>query len=183
MDLKIIGEQLKVTHILEEALEIGQQTSGHSTAHQRSRWLSSLPDKFDRELDDIFAIQDEISLAILNAVKIKLFGIEKEAVLKRYTENFEAYQLYLQGRYYYNMYNPQAIQQAIFYLEEAIKIDPDLLSPIQAYHSVILLYGIGIGCPEKCLPQCLKTAQEALNLDNTIAETHIAIGRIKLTMN
>ena len=50
-------------------------------------------------MDDIFAIQDEIALAILNAIKIKLFAEKKETVLKRYTNNVEAYQLYMQGRW------------------------------------------------------------------------------------
>ncbi|MBK8514888.1 MAG: AraC family transcriptional regulator [Saprospiraceae bacterium] len=182
MDLKIIGEQLKVTHILEGSVrKSGNKLRVTAQLISVADGFHLYSDKFDRELDDIFAIQDEISLAILNAVKIKLFGIEKEAVLKRYTDNFEAYQLYLQGRYYYNMYNPQAIQQAIFYLEEAIKIDPGYAIAYSglSFCYLTLWYWNWLP-PEKCLPQCLKTAQEALNLDNTIAETHIAIGRIKL---
>ncbi|MBL0025635.1 MAG: hypothetical protein IPO98_11865 [Saprospiraceae bacterium] len=137
MDLKIIGEQLKVTHILEGSVrKSGNKLRVTAQLISVADGFHLYSDKFDRELDDIFAIQDEISLAILNAVKIKLFGIEKEAVLKRYTDNFEAHQLYLQGRYYYNMYNPQAIQQAIFYLEEAIKIDPGYAI---AYSRLIIL--------------------------------------------
>ena len=182
LDLKFIGEQLKVSHILEGSV----RKSGNKL--RITAQLISVVDgfhlyseKFDRELVDIFAIQDEISLAILNAIKIKLFGIEKEAVLKRYTDNVEAYQLYLQGRYYYNMYNPQAIQQAIFYLEEAIKIDPGYAIAYSglSFCYLTLLYWNWLP-PEKCLPQFLKTAQEALNLDDAIAETHIAIGRVKL---
>ena len=80
-------------------------------------------EKFDRELKDVFKIQDEISLAILKAIKVELVGDEKEALSKRYTDNVEAYQLYLQGRFYYHKYNPEGFYKAIEYFKAAIAID------------------------------------------------------------
>ncbi|MFZ1560222.1 MAG: adenylate/guanylate cyclase domain-containing protein, partial [Saprospiraceae bacterium] len=126
MDLKIIGEQLKVTHLLEGSVrKSGNKLRVTAQLISVSDGFHLYSEKFDRELEDIFDIQDEVSLAILNAVKIKLIGQEEKAVLKRYTDNIEAYQLYLKARYYYNKYTPDAFLQAIDYLNSAIEIEPD----------------------------------------------------------
>jgi adenylate cyclase len=138
-------------------------------------------EKFDRELEDIFAIQDELSLAILNAVKIRLFGAEKAAVLKRYTDNVEAYQLYLNARFHYNKYTPDAFMKAIEYLKEAIRIEPGYAI---AYSSLsycyLTLWYFNWMPAEHCLPQGLKAAQQSIQLDNQIAESHLSQGRVKL---
>lgn len=59
-------------------------------------------ERYDREMKDVFDVQDEITLAIVDALKVKLLGDEKQAVLKRHTDDAEAYRLYLEGRYYWN---------------------------------------------------------------------------------
>ena len=82
-------------------------------------------DKYDRKLKDIFSVQDEISQAILGEIKIKLLGSDKEAVLKKYTDNIDAYQLYLQGKYWFNQFSPDAFTKAIDYFQAAIKLDPN----------------------------------------------------------
>ncbi len=100
-DLRIIGEQLNVNYILEGSVrKSGNKIRITAQLIKVADGYHLWSEKYDRELEDIFDIQDEISLAILNAIKIKLFGAAKEAVLKKYTDNPEAYQLYLQGRFY-----------------------------------------------------------------------------------
>ena len=107
-DVKLIGEQLNVSHILEGSVRksgnklriTAQLINVADGAHMYS-------EKFDRELEDIFDIQDEISLKILDAIKLRLLGKAKEAVLKNYTDNIEAYQLYLKGKYFYNQYTKE----------------------------------------------------------------------------
>jgi len=182
MDLKIIGEQLKVTHLLEGSVrKSGNKLRVTAQLISVSDGFHLYSEKFDRELDDIFAIQDEISLAILNAVKIKLIGKEEKAVLKRYTDNIEAYQLYLKAKYYYNKYTPDAFLQAIDYLNSAIEIEPDYAI---AYSSLsycyLTLWYFNWMPEEQSLPQALKAAQQAIQLDNQIAESHLSQGRVKL---
>ena len=105
-DLRIIGEQLNVNLILEGSIrKSGNKLRITAQLVKVSDGYHLWSGKFDRELEDIFDIQDEISLAILNSIKIKLFGAEKDAVLKRNTDNPEAFQLYLQGRFYYNKWS------------------------------------------------------------------------------
>jgi adenylate cyclase len=182
LDLRWIGEQLKVSHILEGSVrKSGNKLRITAQLITVSDGFHLYSGKFDRELEDIFAIQDEISLAILNAIRIKLFGAEKDAVLKKYTDNVEAYQLYLQGRYYYNKYTPDSMVKATEYLEAAIKIEPGYAI---AYAGISFCYmnsWYWNWMPaEKCLPQGLQAAQQSLKLDAEIAESYLAIGRVKL---
>ena len=81
-------------------------------------------ERYDREMKDIFDVQDEITLTVVDALKVKLLGEEKAAVLKRYTDNTEAYQLYLKGRYHANRFTREGFNRAIEYLNRAIEIDP-----------------------------------------------------------
>ena len=96
-----IGRMLNVSTVL----EAGVRRSGNRL--RITAQLISVADgyhiwseRYDRELEDIFDIQDEISLSIVEALRVKLLGAEKAAMLKRYTQNTDAYQLYLMGRFH-----------------------------------------------------------------------------------
>jgi serine/threonine-protein kinase len=136
---------------------------------------------FDKELKDVFAIQDEISLDILSAIKIKLFGAENDVVLKKYTDNIEAYQLYLKGSYHYNKFTPDGFIKAIEYFKAAIAIDPNYAI---AYAGMAFCYSnlwsFNWLTPDKSLPQMIQAANKSLELDDDIAESHLAVGRKKL---
>jgi adenylate cyclase len=182
-DLRIIGELLNVNLILEGSvrksankLRITAQLI--KVADGYHLWS----EKFDRELEDIFDIQDEISLAILNAVKIKIFGAEKDAVLKRNTDNPESYQLYLQGRYYFNKWSgASGFNKAIDYFREAIAIEPEYALAYTGIASCYLnLWFFSHLPPEQSLPQLTQAAKHALELDDELAESHLAIARMKM---
>ncbi len=182
MDLKIIGEQLKVSHILEGSVrKSGNKLRVTAQLISVADGFHLYSEKFDRELEDIFAIQDEISLAILNAIKIKLLGTEKDAVLKRYTDNVEAYQLYLNGRFHVNKFTPDGFFKAIEYFQAAIALDPDYAI---AYSGLSFSY-MNLGhqnwsSPDKSLPLAIQYANKSLELDDAIAESHLAVGRVKV---
>jgi TolB-like protein/class 3 adenylate cyclase/Tfp pilus assembly protein PilF len=182
MDLRLIGAQLKVTHLLEGSVRRSGNTL-RITAQliDVTDGTHLYSEKFDRVMEDIFAIQDEISLAILNAVKIKLFGANREAVLKRYTDNIEAYQLYLHARFYYNQYTPDAFIKAIEYLNAAIKTDPEYAIAYSSLSYCYLTLWFWNWLPaDQCLPQGLAAAQQSLRMDSEIAESHLALGRVFL---
>jgi adenylate cyclase len=80
-------------------------------------------ERYDREMKDVFDVQDEITLAIVDALRVKLLGDEKQAVLKRHTDDTEAYQLYLKGRYYWNKRTAEGFEKALECFEEAIARD------------------------------------------------------------
>jgi len=180
MDLKVIGEQLNVSYILEGSVrKSGNKLRITAQLIKVEDGFHLYSEKFDRELEDIFDIQDEVSMAILNAVKIKLLSSEKNAVLKKYTDNVEAYQLYLQGRFYYNKFTQDAVMKAIEYFDRSIAMDPNYAIAFsgKAYCYMLLNF---FGQPsENTISQALKAAQKSLDLDGEIAQSHLAVGRLK----
>jgi TolB-like protein len=127
-DAKIgeIGQALNVSTVLEgsvrksgERLRITAQLINVSDGYHL--WS----ERYDRLVEDVFNIQDEITLAIVDALKVKLLGREKTAMLKRYTDNIEAYEYYLKGRYHFNKFMVEGWKRAIEYFEEATRIEPE----------------------------------------------------------
>ena len=107
-DIREIGKKLDVETLLEGSVwkadnRIRITAQLIKVADGSHLWS----EKFDREIDDVFAIQDEISLAITDNLKVKLLGEEKAAIVKRHTENLEAYNLYLKGGYYCQMFTAE----------------------------------------------------------------------------
>ena len=130
-------------------------------------------ERYDREMKDIFDIQDEIALAVVDVLKVKLLGKEKAAVLKRYTENVEAYQLYLKGRYYWWKTAPEEFAKGRNYFEQAVAVDP---SYGLSYCGLSSYFGFGsawgIVPPELGWPKAVAANAKALELDDTLAEVH-----------
>ena len=182
VDLRWLGEQLNASYILEGSVrKAGNKLRITAQLIKAADGYHLYSEKFDRELDDIFAIQDEISLAILNAIKIKLFGAEKKSVLKKYTDNVEAYQLYLQGRFHMNKFTPDGFMKAIEYFDAAITIDSTYaIALADKAFCYTNLYDFGWQTDKKNMSQALEAAQKAIRFDDEIAESHLEIGRIKL---
>jgi adenylate cyclase len=183
LDLRIIGEQLNVNLILEGSVrKSANKLRITAQLIKVADGYHLYSEKFDREMEDIFDIQDEISLAILNAIKIKLFGAEKDAVLKRNTDNPESYQLYLQGRYYFNKWSgASGFNKAIDYYRAAIAIEPEYALAYTGIASCYLnLWFFSHLPPEQSLPQLTQAAKHALELDDELAESHLAIARMKM---
>ena len=182
-DLRLIGEQLNVNHILEGSVrKSGNKLRITAQLIKVADGYHLYSEKFDRELEDIFDIQDEIALAILNAIKIKLLEAEKRNVLKRYTDNPEAYQLYLQGRFHVNQYSgADAFKKGIVYYEAAIKIEPEYAP---AYAGMawcwLELWFFQFLPPEQSLPQMIQAVQRAMELDDEIAESQLSLGTLQL---
>jgi serine/threonine-protein kinase len=182
-DLRLIGEQLNVNHILEGSVrKSGNRLRITAQLIKVSDGFHLWSEKYDRELEDIFDLQDEISLAILDSIKIKIFDTAREAVLKKYTANPAAYQLYLQGRFYYNLWaGADSFNKAIEYFRAAIKIEPDYaLAYSGIATSCFYLWFLNFLPPEKCLPQMKQATQQSLKLDDGIAESHLAMGYMKM---
>jgi serine/threonine protein kinase/tetratricopeptide (TPR) repeat protein len=135
-------------------------------------------EQFNRELDDVFAIQDDITLAIVDKLKINLLGGEKDKLSKRYTENAEAYELYLKGRYFWNKRTNEAIEKGFEHFQQAIEIDPGFAL---AYTGIADCYIAGggsyLGVSSKIAYEKAKeAAKKALAIDETLAEAHTSLG-------
>lgn len=183
LDVREIARQLNVDTILEGSV----QKDG-----KRLRILTQLIDaangyhlwseRFDRQIDDVFAIQDEIALAVVDKLKVELFGDEKNALVKRYTENLEAYHLYLKGRHFWNQrFVPGAMQQAIRCFEQAIKTDPNYGLAYTGLADCYNLLGLWqFRAPHEVFPAAKTAAEKALQLDDALAEAHASLAFMKM---
>jgi tetratricopeptide (TPR) repeat protein len=130
-------------------------------------------------MEDVFAIQDEISLAVTDALKVKLLGEDHEKVVKRHTESFEAYQAYLKGRYHWFIRSSSSIEKAIEYLEQAISIDPDYAlayAGLADCYAVLPMF-LPVAAAD-VYPKAKAAALKALELDDELAEAHNALAAI-----
>ena len=137
IDVALIARQLKVSHILEGSVrKAGQRVRISAQLIDGSTGNHVWAERYDRDLNDIFALQDEISQAIVKALKLKLLPDEKQAIEQRGTDNVEAYNLYLMARQTYitgNTCRRCARPSAIIRLcSRATEIDPELRAGLGA---------------------------------------------------
>jgi DNA-binding winged helix-turn-helix (wHTH) protein/TolB-like protein len=136
--------------------------------------------KFDEKFTDIFTLQDSISQQVAQASVLTLSREERQLLTKRYTDNVEAYRLYLKGRYFWNKRTPAALQQSLKYLKQAIEIDPTYAL---AYAGLADTYALLVWqeqLPQKeFIPMAKAAAIKALQIDGTLAEAHTPLGFVK----
>jgi serine/threonine protein kinase/tetratricopeptide (TPR) repeat protein len=136
--------------------------------------------QYNRPLADILAVQDEIASEIFDKLRLRLTGEEKKRATKRYTDNAEAYQLYLRGRYYWNQGTIAGFKKAIEYFQQAITKDPKYaLAQAGLADSYLFLGSYWV----EAIPEAKVAALKALELDRTLAEAHVSLGHIKLWLD
>ena len=136
-------------------------------------------ERYDREMRDVFELQDEITLAVVAALKLKLFGEERATVLKRYTDNAEAYELFLKGRHHSYKYTAQGWQRAIEFFDKAIALQPDYaLAYAGLAASRSCQWFFGILPAEQVIPQCKADQAQALAIDDNLADAYLSLSMI-----
>jgi serine/threonine-protein kinase len=176
-DVRNLGARLGVSAILEgtmrragNRLRITAQLSG--IAEGRTLWS----ERFDRELEDVFQIQDEIARTIVTTLRSTLLRDLGDAPPVRYTANLTAYHLYLKGRYWWNRRTQSAIAEGIKYFERAIEEDAGYAL---AYTGLADSYALQVdyrGAPvREGMERARSLARRALELDDTLAEAHTSL--------
>ena len=170
------GRELQTEAVLDGTI----QTSG-DRVRVSARLFRTLDGKqlwagqFDEKWTDIFAVQDSISERVTAALKIRLEGREK----KRYTENVEAYQLYMKGRFHGLRLTRGETDKAIEYYNQTIALDPNYALAYVGLVEAYLPMAMTSGMPSwEVLPKAKAAAQKAIELDETLAEAHVALGLI-----
>jgi DNA-binding winged helix-turn-helix (wHTH) protein/TolB-like protein/Flp pilus assembly protein TadD len=135
-------------------------------------------DKFDEKFTDIFVVQDSISRQVAEAI-VNLTGREKETLASRYTENFEAYQLYLKGRYFWNKVTEESLKKSVECFNQAIEKDQNYaLAYAGLADSYILASFFGMSPPAESYGKAKTAATRALEIDNKLAEAHATMALI-----
>jgi serine/threonine-protein kinase len=183
LSVRQIAETLRVATVLEgsvrragNGIRITAQLINAADGYHL--WSSS----YDREIrgvDDVLALQNEIAHAIVGALQIRLGTGDTMPLVRRFTENAEAYDLYLRGRYFWARRTAPEIQKAIEYFGRAIERDP---SYAIAHSGLADAYIVAANHrttePEVAFPRAQAAALKALALDSSVAEAHVSLGRV-----
>jgi TolB-like protein/Tfp pilus assembly protein PilF len=178
LDAREIGRRLNVDTILEGSVKRADdrlRVSVHLINTDNGFQIWS--ERFDRHMTDLFALQDEITLAIVNQLKIELLEKEKLALLGRHPLNLEAFNLYLKGRFYWAR-RPQGINKAIEYFELAIEKDPRSAVARAGLADCYVTLGSwenGTMPPVQAMAKAKSAASIALELDGRLAEAHATL--------
>jgi tetratricopeptide (TPR) repeat protein len=139
-------------------------------------------ERYDRELQDIFEVQDEIARTIADRLKVTLGPEKAETLARSETKNLEAYQLYLKGRFHWNKRSAGGLQKAIEYFQQAIGKDP---SYAVAYAGLADAYNMisfrNVLAPHAVMPKAKAAATKALELDRHRAEPHVSLAYASFT--
>ncbi len=181
-DIREIGRKLKVGTVLEGSVrKSGNRLRITVQLINAANGYHLWSERYDSEMQDIFDVQDEITLAIVGALKLKLLGKEKSAILKHHTENPKAYLYYLKGQYYRWKTAPDEFRKCCDYFERAVNADPSFAL---GYFGLNSYYGYGSAWgvlpPDEGWPKAHAALTKALELDGTLPEAHLSLAAFLL---
>lgn len=173
-----IAKQLGVANILEGSVQrSADQVRVNVQLIKAATDTHLWADTFDRKVTDVFAVESEIAKAVADTLQAKLSGAEQSAIAARPTENSEAHELYLRGRYFFGKRGADNLKRAIDYFNQAIAKDPNYAP---AYAGIADSYAILSESPHESRADALNkarvAAEKALALDNKLAEAHVSRG-------
>jgi len=180
-DIKEIGQELDVTTILEGSIrkeknDIRVTAQLINTEDSFHLWS----DIYDRKLESIFVIQSDIAERIANALQMRLSPEEKDQLDKKPTENLEAYNSYLKGRYFWNRRTGEGMRKAIEYFGHAIEEDPHYALAYSGIADSYSMLGIwSFLAPEEAYPKAEAAAMKAIELDDKLAEAHASLASVR----
>ena len=181
LDIQEIGRKLNVENVLEGSIRrAGNKLRITVQLVKVDDGYPLWSERYERNMEDIFTLQDEISLAIVDNLKIELLGKEKIEFGKSHTQNLEAYDLYLKGRFFWNRRTEESMKKSVECFQKAIEIDP---SYALAYVGLADSYGTmtswGILSPEDAWPEMKKAVTKAIEIDDLLAEAHVSLASNK----
>jgi serine/threonine protein kinase/Tfp pilus assembly protein PilF len=183
LNITEIGQLLNVKTVLQGSVRrVGQRVRISAQLINARDGYHIWSERYDREIEDVFAIQDEIARTIVDRLKVKLTAAQDQALGKRHTENVEAYELYLRGRHCWYRWNIRGmLEKAIRHYQHALGKDPDYAL---AYHGLADAYSVpglwGFQPPSSALPKALAAATRAVELAPDLAESRTSLGFVQL---
>ncbi len=179
-NLPQIARELGVTNILE-----GSVQKVKDQVRVNVQLINALSDAhlwaeiYDRKLTDIFSVESDIAKAIAENLEAKLTGSERREISKKPTDNSEAYELYLKGRFFWNKRTSADMKTALGYFEQAANVDPNYAVAYAGMADCYLLLPLyGGGVPTEMYPKAIEMAQKAVALDPNLGEPHASLGLV-----
>jgi TolB-like protein/Tfp pilus assembly protein PilF len=179
-NLPDIAKQLGVLNILEGSVQkVNDQVRVNVQLINAMTNAHLWAEIYDRKLSDILSVESEIAKTIADTLQARLSGTEVNAMVKRHTENTQAYQFYLKGRFFWNKRDTNDLQKALGYFEQAAKEDPNYALAWSGMADVyVLLPLFGGADPADAYPKAKEAANKAIALDPNLAEPHADLGLI-----
>ncbi|MDH3217640.1 MAG: tetratricopeptide repeat protein, partial [Candidatus Krumholzibacteria bacterium] len=178
-DIRVIGKKLGVETLLEGSVrKAGDQLRVTVQLTDVAEGYTLWSDRFDRELKDVFTIQDEIAGNVVQALRIELSERDGRVLAKAFTQNHQAYDFYLRGRRFYRQTHRRGINYAIEMYEHAIERDPTYAlayAGLADCYSYIFSF---FDSDRDNIDKAMALSQKALELDKELAEAHVARGRV-----
>jgi len=181
-DIQSIGEKLGVATVLEGSIrKSGNKLRVTAQLINVSDGFHLWSNTYERELTDIFEIQDDLTKSIVEALQVRLSGVQTYSLTTRKTTNIEAYNLYLKGRYYWNKRSEEGINKSIEYFQQAIDEDSTYALAYAGLGDSYLMLGVyGRKQPRESFSLAKVFIERALQLNNTLAETYASLGDINI---
>ena len=180
-NLREIAKELGVMHILEGSVQrAGEQVRVNVQLINATTDAHLWADIYDRKMTDLFAVESEIAKAIADSLQAKLTGSEQHAIAVRPTENPQAHEFYLKGRFFWNKRTTEDLKIALGYFEQATKADPNYALAYSGMADCYLLLPLFGGTePTELFPKAKAMAHKALLLDPNLAEAHASLGLLE----
>ena len=177
-DLREVGEKLNVKTVLEGSVrKAGNRLRINAQLINAEDGYHLWSERYDRDMDDVFAVQDEIARAVVDKLTVKLLGRSDAPLILRPTDNLEAYNWYLQGRHYRMKLSGAALEKGLECFTQALALEPTYaqahagIAYVQAVRGVLSL----AAAPHTVMPEVKESALKALAIDETLVDAHTAL--------
>jgi TolB-like protein len=177
---KVIGEKLGVATLLEGTVrKQGDRVRIVAELINAANGIELWTQTFDRELKDIFEVQEEIAAAVASSLKMTLLGSEERAPARPATQNTEAHNAYLLGHFHFQRRNVEDYRKAVSHFDEAIRLDPNYALAYTERSEAWTLIGDLTGQSKTAWPKARSDAEQAVAIAPDLAEAHGALGWVR----
>ncbi len=185
VDPQKVGRELNVRAVLTgKVTQRGDTLTIQADLVDVARGSQLWGERYSRKIADLLPVQEEIAREISAKLRLRLSGEEEKRLARRYTEDTEAYQLYLKGRYFWNKRTEDALNKAVEYFEQAIERDPNYAVAYAGLADSYCLIGLwGPTSPREAFPRAKAAALKAVEIDGTLAEAHTSLGFVGLHLD
>src|SRR3989440_4440433 len=178
-DIQKIGDLLHASHLLEGSVaKAGNKLRITAQLIQASDGNHEWSDTYDRDMQDIFAVRSEVAQKVAETLKVRLLGEEKRKIVKKPTENLEAYNLYRQGRFYADKLSEEGMAKARPLFEQAIEKDPHFALAYTGLADNYVVSADAIIPPREAFSKAKEAALKAIEMDDSLAEAHASLGLV-----